>query len=115
MGAGRPRKQRPDASPKVPATRKPAEEKTAAEAEKVNVASDDSLSPLEYMLQVIRDPKTEESRRDRMAVAAAPYFHSKASDGSGAKVKLKQAAADAAKGNRFSPAQPPKLIVNNRR
>jgi hypothetical protein len=30
--------------------------------------------PLEYMLAVMRDPKADQDRRDRMAVAAAPYL-----------------------------------------
>jgi hypothetical protein len=31
--------------------------------------------PLDYMLSVIRDPMASPSRRDRLAVAAAPYCH----------------------------------------
>jgi hypothetical protein len=33
------------------------------------------LSPLEYMLAVLRDPTVEPARRDEMAKAAAPYIH----------------------------------------
>jgi hypothetical protein len=33
------------------------------------------LTPLEYMLSVLRDPTVEPERRDRMAVAAAPFVH----------------------------------------
>lgn len=36
------------------------------------------LTPLEYMLAVMNDERAEESRRDRMAQAAAPYVHPKA-------------------------------------
>ena len=32
-------------------------------------------SPLDYMLAVINDPAASVSRRDRMAIAAAPYMH----------------------------------------
>jgi phage terminase small subunit len=32
-------------------------------------------TPLEYMLRVLNDPDASPSRRDRMAVAAAPYVH----------------------------------------
>ena len=34
-------------------------------------------SPLQYMLRVMRDPKVGDKRRDVMAIAAAPYSHSK--------------------------------------
>jgi hypothetical protein len=34
-------------------------------------------SPLQYMLRVMRDPKAPAARRDAMAIAAAPYVHSK--------------------------------------
>jgi hypothetical protein len=33
------------------------------------------ISPLDYMLKVMRDPKVEADRRDRMAAAAAPFQH----------------------------------------
>lgn len=35
------------------------------------------LTPLEYMLRVMRDEKAPEERRDDMAKAAAPYVHPK--------------------------------------
>ena len=35
------------------------------------------MLPLDYMLAVIRDPNATQDRRDRMAVAAAPYCHPK--------------------------------------
>jgi hypothetical protein len=34
-------------------------------------------TPLEYMLRVMRDPSSDDQRRDQMARAAAPYVHSK--------------------------------------
>ncbi len=36
------------------------------------------MTPLEYMLAVINDETAEEVRRDRMAIAAAPFIHPKA-------------------------------------
>ncbi len=33
------------------------------------------LSPLDWMLQVLRDPSQPNERRDEMAKAAAPYVH----------------------------------------
>jgi hypothetical protein len=35
------------------------------------------MTPLEYMLKVMRNPKADVSRRDDMAKAAAPYVHPK--------------------------------------
>jgi len=35
------------------------------------------MTPLQYMLKVMRNPKATADRRDRMAAAAAPYVHSK--------------------------------------
>jgi hypothetical protein len=35
--------------------------------------------PLDYMLSVMRDAHAEPKRRDAMAIAAAPYLHSKLS------------------------------------
>ena len=37
----------------------------------------EGITPLDYMLQVLRDPTQEHTRRDDMAKAAAPYVHSK--------------------------------------
>jgi len=34
-------------------------------------------TPLQYMLSVMRDPEASTARRDAMAIAAAPYVHSK--------------------------------------
>lgn len=33
------------------------------------------MSPLAYMLKVMRNSKADKDRRDRMGVAAAPYVH----------------------------------------
>lgn len=35
------------------------------------------ITPLDYMLKVMRNPKADDSRRDEMAKAAAPYVHPK--------------------------------------
>ncbi|MHC2163125.1 hypothetical protein ACVL5V_005546 [Bradyrhizobium ottawaense] len=34
-------------------------------------------TPAEYMLRVMRDPSVGDDRRDKMAIAAAPYVHPK--------------------------------------
>jgi len=36
-----------------------------------------SESPLDYMLRVMRDPGTDDERRDAMAKAALPYMHAR--------------------------------------
>jgi len=52
------------------------------------------LSPLAYMLAVINDPSAAQTRRDRLAVAAAPYCHARPMP---VRVSKKAAAAKAAK------------------
>jgi hypothetical protein len=37
-------------------------------------------TPLEYMLGVMNDPTASETRRDRLAIAAAQYVHQRAAD-----------------------------------
>lgn len=41
------------------------------------VAAGSGLTPLEYMLGIMRDESAETPRRDDMAKAAAPYIHAK--------------------------------------
>ena len=54
------------------------------------------LSPLDYMLTVINDPAASVTRRDRMAIAAAPYVHPRAGDFKrGKKVRQAEAARQA--------------------
>jgi hypothetical protein len=40
-------------------------------------AADDGELPLDYMLRVMRDSESDQSRRDDMAKAAAPYMHAR--------------------------------------
>lgn len=51
------------------------------------------MTPLEYMLKVMRNDEADQGRRDRMAVAAAPYCHAKVADASKVGKKDAQAAA----------------------
>jgi hypothetical protein len=44
------------------------------------IAEEGGISPLQYMLAVVRDPKADTKRRDTMALAAAPYCHPKVVD-----------------------------------
>lgn len=66
-------------------------------------------SPLDYMLAVMNDTTADPSRRDRMAIAAAPFVHGKVPDG-GKKDVAKDAAREAA-GGKFKAAEPPKLAL----
>src|SRR3954453_21103324 len=57
------------------------------------------MSPLDYMLSVMNDPGVDDARRDRMAIAAAPYVHTRAADAMpGKKKEAEQAAKTAACG-----------------
>ena len=95
-GAGRPVGSKPGA-PKIDA-----------------VASAEGMTPLEYMLQVMQDPTVEEARRDRMAIAAAPFVHVRACDlpKAGKKEQAQEKAEEIAAG-RFSPAKAPLRVVND--
>jgi hypothetical protein len=54
------------------------------------------LSPLGYMLKVLRDPHASKQRRDRMAICAARYLHRRPADELvGKKQELLQAAREA--------------------
>ncbi len=67
-------------------------------------------TPLEYMQRVINDPSIDAGRRDRMAVAAAPYMHPKM--GEGGKREKVQAGAAKASGGKFAPAGAPRLVAS---
>ncbi len=43
----------------------------------VQAAKEAGITPLDYMLKVMRDPETPPQRRDEMAKACAPYVHPK--------------------------------------
>jgi hypothetical protein len=77
-GAGRPRK------PKVP---KPVPRDIVVDAHAAR------MQPLEYMLAVMNDPAADEIRRDRMAMAAAPYCHPRVADSTRGKKDLQAEAA----------------------
>jgi len=66
-------------------------------------------TPLEYMLAVMNDMTADASRRDRMAIAAAPFVHGKVPEGG--KKDARQDAAKEAVGGKFRPAQAPKLAL----
>jgi hypothetical protein len=60
------------------------------------------MQPLEYMLAVMNDPGADEVRRDRMAMAAAPYCHPRVADATRGKKDLQaEAAATAGEGTEW--------------
>ncbi len=60
------------------------------------------MSPLEYMLSVMNDPGVDDARRDRMAIAAAPYIHARVADAKpGKKEEAEQAALTAERGTKW--------------
>ena len=69
-----------------------------------------NLSPLEYMLNVMNDEGVDKNRRDRMAIAAAPFIHSRKGEGLGKKDEASERAKTAGAG-RFSASAPPNLAV----
>ena len=69
---------------------------TKIEVEALSAAPPTVVTPLEYMLAVMRDPTAPTSRRDRMAALAAPYCHARASDAAIGKKAMAQSVADTA-------------------
>jgi len=62
------------------------------------------------MLQVMRDPDEDPARRDRMAMAAAPFVHTRASESKPGKKELQADAAGQVVAGKFGPRQPPRLV-----
>lgn len=86
-GAGRPK----GATGK---TGKQAKSEDGYPADVAKAAVRSGLSPLDYMLTVMRNPDADQSRRDRMAVAAAPFCHQRMADN---RIGKKDSEADLAK------------------
>lgn len=83
--------------------------KKAALAKPISVPADikkaarlSGMTPLDYMLTVMNDAGADDLRRDRMAVAAAPFVHSKPSDSPvGKKEQAQEAAKTAGSGSEW--------------
>jgi len=108
IGSGRPRgsknKKHVTDAPVVPKE----QEKPEISSDIVSEAKEANLTPLEYMLKVMNDKtETDKARRDKMAVSAAPYIHSRKGEG-GKKGEREERAKKAALG-RFAPMRPPSL------
>jgi len=73
------------------------------------------MTPLEYMLRVINDPAADPARRDRLAMAAAPFCHERMADRTIGKKEVAQAKATTAGegsewGEDLMPMPPPAVI-----
>lgn len=73
-------------------------------------APPENLDPLTYMLKVMNDPTVDAGRRDRMAVAAAPFVHGRKGEGQGKKEDRADKAKSASAG-RFAASPPPLKVV----
>jgi len=69
-----------------------------------------TMTPLEFMLAVMRDPKQDRELRTRMAVAAAPYIHTRAGEGKGKKNDQADKAKKAGAG-KFAQGKAPLKVV----
>ena len=87
-GGYRPGAGRPKQASRLPTT--PTEVRVAARTA--------GITPLEYMLGVLNDPAADAARRDRMAVAAAPFVHPRAEVMAGKREAAKTAARTAGEG-----------------
>lgn len=67
-------------------------------------------TPLEYMLRVMNEPG-DDNRRDKLAIAAAPFVHVRA--GEVGKKTERQDAAKKAGAGKFGAAAPPRLVASN--
>lgn len=87
------------------AGRPPSKSKAAKPVPKDIVADAQAakMQPLEYMLAVMNDPAADELRRDRMAMAAAPYCHPRVADvAKGKKDRQAEAAVTAGAGTAWA-------------
>lgn len=73
----------------------------------------ENLLPLEFMLRVMNDTAADKERRDRMAIAAAPFCHARKGEGVGKKEEKTDKAKQAGAG-KFAPGRPPIALVKKR-
>ena len=70
--------------------------KASTKAQVVTTARAAGVTPLEYMLAVVNDPKADAMRRDRLAIAAAPFCHPRIAESRAGKKDVEAAAAKSA-------------------
>lgn len=100
-GAGRPR-----GTPNAKLSKK--DEKVIKKSAKL-----ENKSPLDYMLDVMNDATADDDRRDKMAIAAAPYVHERAIDKKLGKKEQKLKDAKNAPNIYLMKRGTPKLAVDN--
>jgi len=110
--APKPRKPRAPVKVKIVVTETtstPALVKTEGKLPVAVVAEADNIkmTPLEYVLAAMRDPKVNVERRDRMAALALPFTQARP-DGRGKKNERDEKAKAASTG-KFAPSAPPTL------
>ena len=69
----------------------------------------ENLTPLEYALRVMNDPREAKERRDRLCVAAMPFVHVK--KGEGGKREAAAEKAEKLSTGKFAAAPPPLRAV----
>lgn len=79
-------------------------------ADIVDAAKLADMSPLDYMLQVMRTPGAEAARRDRMAIAAAPFVHARREPVGQGKREKADELAKAAGAGKYGVRAAPKLV-----
>ena len=81
---------------------------------KIDLARDEhGLTPLEFMLAVVRDEELPARTRAAMAIAAAPYVHSKPNETAPGKKEVRdQAAKTAGRGTEWGDDLAPRVSVN---
>ena len=75
-----------------------------------NAAAAVNLTPLEYLLSVMNNPKEDQNTRIRVAGMIAPFIHTKPGERTGKKEKKEERADVAAKG-KFSAGRAPLSLV----
>lgn len=107
---------RPGAGRPVGTTKEaPAKKKAVVNSKKIDEKNTENIekanwkTPLDYMMGVLNDPAVDEARRDRLAIAAAPFMHARVGE-SGKKEERTQAAKKAS-GGKFAPVAPPLRLV----
>ena len=71
-------------------------------------AASANMTPLDYMLSIMKDTEENSDRRDKMAYWAAPYCHGKGIEKIGKKEKQQDKAKETA-GGKLSTGRPPAL------
>jgi phage terminase small subunit len=75
-----------------------------------DAAAAENLTPLEYMLREMNKPTEPKERRDRLAMAAAPFCHPRKGEGAGKKDDKADRAKQAGSGKFAASAAPIRVV-----